>query len=119
MNYDNLLAKPIACYKLEQRQLKHLITGGGSRGYAKFPEESYHSLRRYENKKNESLTDLIITLSSSSLDDAYPLDPPLADLLSFQCQATISATKRFSCIPEADLEGITINLIQLNFKEKN
>ena len=54
-----------------------VIITGGSRGYAKSLEESYQSFRSCWNEKNESLNDIIITFSPFSLDDVYPLDPPL------------------------------------------
>ena len=43
----------------------------------KYLKESYKSLKSRQVEKIELLNDLLITLSRSSLDDAYPLDPPL------------------------------------------
>ena len=55
----------------------HKMSIGGSRGYAKFLEESYQSFKSRYVEKIKSFNDLLITFTPSFLDDAYPLDPPL------------------------------------------
>ena len=58
-----------------------LNTQTDSEGMQNFRRRATSHLEVVKNEKNESLNDPLITFSTSSLDDAYPLDPPLKYVL--------------------------------------